>query len=418
MKFKIYLYTVVFYLIINIISNTSYDFTKYHSYKTFNDHAVFDCSGFNIGDMMYFKITAVFNDENLYYIYLDTLDNLASILTHNKDDFFETESYFDVGSSDDDDKTETRYYKIKKSEAELNNLSGKYLILLFFADGRVEIENTEKDEGKSSKIYTIIFSILGVLAVAGILFFCFCRDKLKCKKKDEPAIANTNANPQMNYNIPQTNNAQLYNKPGMYDNYQIDIDVNNQNYQTMGNVQTNNYLNNFGGNIHMNLNYKNNVDTNFGNKNPMNMNFRNNMPTSNFETSDRMNLNYKNNVDKNNFGNNNPMNMIFKNNVVTKNVVTKNMVTNNVVNNNKNVINNNGNVANNFGSSNRMNFNSNNNINIKINNNKVDIKFMDIKESTSPPAPVINNTNINRQYREYISLNQKSSENINEGNIP
>ena len=48
----------------------------------------------------------------------------------------------------------------------------------------------------------------------------------------------------------------------------------------------------------------------------------------------------------------------------------------------------------------------------------MDINFMAIKESTSPPAPVNNNTTINRQYGEYISLNQKSSENINEGNIP
>ena len=81
MKFKIYLYTVFFYLIINIISKVDYDFTKYTTYKTFNDHAVFDCSSFNIGDIMYFKIKTAFNDENLYCIYLDTLDNLASLIT-------------------------------------------------------------------------------------------------------------------------------------------------------------------------------------------------------------------------------------------------------------------------------------------------------------------------------------------------
>ena len=224
MKSKLLFYILILYLIKNVLSNVGYNFTKYTTYKTFNGYAVFDSSVFNIGDIMYFKITAEFNDKNLYYIYLDSLENLESILS-NKDNFFESESYFDVGSSDEDDKTEIRYYKITKSKVDLNNLSGKYLILLIFADGRVEIENTEKDEGKASQIYTIIFSIIGVLAVGGIIFFCFCRDKLKCKKKDENTQPNNN--PIVN-NQPETG-FQFGN--GIYSQIQSNYQLNQNNYQ-------------------------------------------------------------------------------------------------------------------------------------------------------------------------------------------
>ena len=264
MKSILFFYFLFLYLIKSVLSK-DYNFTKSGTFIGINQYfAVFDSSAFHIGDIIYFKITAIFNDENLNFIYLDSLDNLQSILNNNLVNFGELESYHDTNIGDNNNK-QIRYYKLEKKEKDLNNLEGKYLILIFDVDGKIEIVNTDKDEGKTSKIFSIIFSIVGVLVIGAIIFYCFFRKKLKkCFEKGPNDKKDSNSmNQLVSNNQTQNNNPinQINNQQKNKNNQNI------QNIKNSGNINNINNTNNTNNNNTNDNNTNNNEDTKNSNNN-------------------------------------------------------------------------------------------------------------------------------------------------------
>ena len=192
MKFQL----IFFYIFIHLLkfvalAKSEYNLEKFGKYDTRNDFAIFNPRGFNFGETMHFKITSEngFEDDKLYYEYLDSLENYTY---EYKDDLYRVKySQSAGGGDDDDDSEEIRYFNIVKKEEELKGLEGKYMILYFYCKGSCEIENTEKDEGKISMIYTIVFSVAGLIVLGIIVYCCFFRKK---KKQSEETEKNLNKN--------------------------------------------------------------------------------------------------------------------------------------------------------------------------------------------------------------------------------
>ena len=231
-------YILIFLLNFSLESSEGYNFGKYKTYSTRQKYAIFDPTGFNIGDTMYFKITAKFNDDYLYYIYLDTLENLNDkIDDEQSNNWFYVKEYNNVEDEDDDE--EIKYFKIVKNKDDIGELEGKYLILIFDCTGRVEIENTEDDEGKKVLIYSIVFSVVGIVIIAIIAYFCCFRNQkcpCSCKKSNEENVKNKQT--QINVYQKENEENQMENIKQNYNNQNIQ----NNNYNTYNNYR--NYNNN------------------------------------------------------------------------------------------------------------------------------------------------------------------------------
>jgi hypothetical protein len=96
---------IFIHLIISILSQTqdTYNFGKYKKFATQSGHAVFDPTGFNFEEMMYFKISASsFEEDALYYEYVD---DLTGYTFQHRNDLYVVKSYEkkEVSDGDDDD---------------------------------------------------------------------------------------------------------------------------------------------------------------------------------------------------------------------------------------------------------------------------------------------------------------------------
>ena len=295
MKSNIFLYCLIFFLLINVKT-----YNIFGQYKTFihpdTYYAIFDLKGFENGEMMYFRITAKFEKDEIFYRFVDNLDDIETILESNFMDFEKLESYFDKSASnnnkddddnefefddddddddgnedvkyikdyfeknddDDDDDEENeikiRYYKLEKQE-------GNYLILLFLVEGKIEIENTEKDEGKASQTTTIVIALVVVVIIIVLLLIYFLKYKRpKCCQKNQqadnnniPEIPNNNENNQNNY---QNNYQNNQNNPTIYQQNQY-YNPNSQNRRFM---QNDSNMHNNGNNNYMKPNNFNEVN--------------------------------------------------------------------------------------------------------------------------------------------------------------
>lgn len=56
------------------------------------------------------------------------------------------------------------------------------MILYSYSKGSCEIENTEKDEGKINMIFTIVFSIAGLIVLGIIVYCCSTISKITATK--------------------------------------------------------------------------------------------------------------------------------------------------------------------------------------------------------------------------------------------
>ena len=317
MKFKCINYFIFIFLIKYIsLEIRNYELRQYSSYETRDNNIVFNPTGFNVGDKMYFKITAKeFNDDYLSYEYSDNLDNYTFSYNNN---LFKEKYYHKTELGDDDDKSEIRFYTIVKRKDELKDLEGKYLILYFDVVGRAEIKNTEKDEGKRNYILSIIFGIVGTIIVCVFLYCCFCRKKSnsddkyknelskikimqenKDKKQNENDVQNLNEN-ENNYNRNNNNlnNNNNYSNQNNYNNQNIIINQNQNNMNFQNNMNIQNNMNNYS-NQNQNYDIKsniNNYNNNFNNQNNLKNNDCLNLNKTN---SDNNNINYNNNINNN-----------------------------------------------------------------------------------------------------------------------
>jgi len=179
----------------------SYNFKKYESHTTRENHVIFDPTEFKIGDKMYFRVTASeFIDDEMGYEYLDEIpQNYQFIFDDSK---HTVEPYHSSDKDDDDDDgDDIRYYKIVKKQEEIGNLQGTYLILYFNCNGAVKIENTKYDQGLIMKIVSIVISVGVAIAFVLIIYFCYCKKKSDDSNDNKP-----------NDNNPQTQVDQVKNQ--------------------------------------------------------------------------------------------------------------------------------------------------------------------------------------------------------------
>ena len=262
------LFVIIFFLIINeslsegeadtvteTEGNISYTFKvdlKKHKKVTVpasDELIIFDSSDFDIGEEIYFKITAdSFNKDYLLYKFFD---NGVSMSNDNLDNYkkanpSKTDNEYDGGNI----VSVTKYYTIKKDERVLGSIKGKYLVIVFDCTGNVLIENTKENEGKTTMIVVIVVVVVVVIAAA-ICIYCYCKKKKALAEgttTNEVYVGNNNNNNQnYNMNMNSGNNANIYSN-----NY------NNNNYNN-NNYNNNNYnSNNYNNNNYNNINYDNN----------------------------------------------------------------------------------------------------------------------------------------------------------------
>ena len=267
---------------------------------------IFDSSGYNEGDKMYFKVKAKkFNKDSLYYEFWDDL------LKYYPKYLYE---YYDEAPST---KSETNnsyvihYYTVEKKK-------GKYLIAYFVCEGTVTIKNTETDEGnkKSSKTLTIVIIVIVVIIIIGVIaYYCYRR------KKNEGGFCAGNKTEVGVYNEEQINNNQNpSNIPN--NNYQTINVQNNKNNKKKNNQNQTNQTN-----IQQNTPNYNNMNINQNNQNTLDYNnMNNNQNYQNIQNYNNMNnnQNYQNSPNYNNMNINqnyqiNPNNQMYPNNANNNN---------------------------------------------------------------------------------------------------
>lgn len=280
MEYKLFqLFIIINIIEISLFDGPEYDFGKHGTAITKDYCIIFDPTGFQVGETMFFKISATeFNDDFLYYEYLDDLENYE--FNFNLKKLHEVKSYYKKEPDEDSKSSKAiHYFKIVKSKEDLGNLEGKYLLLYCNFDGTAEIVNTKKDEGKRSQILSIVISIVCVVAIALIAYFCFFRKK--CKKDDEVNEINVvqyqNNNQQINENIQNNNkNMNNYNKNNQNMNFNINKPKNN--------VKNKNEYNDNNNNCPPSANYNNNY------------NRTNNIPDVQYTGNEAIEYNQNNNI--------------------------------------------------------------------------------------------------------------------------
>ena len=121
----------------------------------------------------------------------------------------------------------------------MNGLEGKYLLLYFNTQGRVKIENTEKDEGKQNYLYTIIFSIVGLI-IAGVIISCCCYCCCcRGRKQSKHDIIRLNNNPQQPINLFQDNQSNDLFSSQTKRNFRYNMNMNMNNDKATFNYNSN-----------------------------------------------------------------------------------------------------------------------------------------------------------------------------------
>ena len=126
---KIEVFIIFFYIIFKVSPSSSssytYNFKKYKSYSTKDNHAIFDPTEFEIGKKMYFRVSAKqFIDDELGYEYLDEIPQNYQFTFD--DDKLTTDPYHEKDKDDDDDNgKDIKYYKIEKKQNEIGNLKNE-----------------------------------------------------------------------------------------------------------------------------------------------------------------------------------------------------------------------------------------------------------------------------------------------------
>ena len=247
---------------------------------------IFDSNDFKEDEEIYFKIKAkTFIDTKIDYLFVDELSKFTPNL---KDSAVSTKSKSEGGY-------EIYYYTIKKDKQHLHNQKGKYLIIFFYCEGTVTIENIEKMEGNNSNLTTIIAVVIVAVICIGIFaYYCYKRRK----RSQNEIVGDIPVTP-----ISVVNNGQNYNQnDGDKSNSNFNVNIGNQNYNAnLGNQNYNanninqNYNANNGNQIHM---------ANYGNQN-----FTPNYPNYiNQDNQNIMNLNSKNQMNGY-YNNNNQVNI-------------------------------------------------------------------------------------------------------------
>ena len=235
----------------------------------------FDSSEFEKDEKIYFKITATrFTNEVIYFEFFDNL---------NRDTSYYHLKYIYSNDEDSEFDKEIKYYIIKKSSDNIGSSNGKYLMIYFYCEGDVEIENIEKHY--NTIIIIVIVVIVVIVGIIYLIYYCY-------KRKKDATMSNNNNN-NIPYTDEQNNNYNDYNY-----NQQIQM---NQNINNKGNREIN--QNN---NINININNENTnrvfVSNHNNNNNYNNVRNKRNNDNNGYSNSGGI---YNNNINNENVNNNN-----------------------------------------------------------------------------------------------------------------
>jgi len=246
LKLKLLFYLIYNILIIQVLTQEkgsslrktetlSIDFQKnekitVHSNK---EKIIFNCSEFKKDEEIYFKITAKrFIDEKIKFEFLDNLNGYFSIF-HNLYNAYYTEK-------DDGLDKEVNYYTIKKSFYNVGLIQGKYLLIKFYCEGDVEIENIEKKENKESLeeteksntkdiIISIVAAIIVLAGIIALIYYCYKKKRNTIINNKKVLYNNRKYNIYNGYNYNQANQNFYYQAqmPQIQINQNNDINIDN-----------------------------------------------------------------------------------------------------------------------------------------------------------------------------------------------
>ena len=150
----------VFYILlikyILLESQIEIDLEKYQK-KNFDAPAIiFNSADFKTDQEINFKISGIFFEDNIHYIFFDTTEDMNAIA--NEMESNTSYSILDITPNRRETKRDSNgedyninYFTIKKS---INNLKGKngyYLYIFIFTDGSYVIENIGNNENKNNE---------------------------------------------------------------------------------------------------------------------------------------------------------------------------------------------------------------------------------------------------------------------------
>ena len=187
---------------------------KYGSLKTSGQYVIFESSGFNIGESMYFTIKREMKfDSFMYYKYADNIDGVDTTDFH----------YFKSSNSESSTKvngritSHERYYSIEKKNSEFDGTNGNYLVLKIPGFGEYEIENTKSSGATTIIIIVVVFVVVVIIIVVACIIFNRYRARKMMLMRANRMPYGVAGYPQPMYPV-YGNSQYMYQNPAMYAN--------------------------------------------------------------------------------------------------------------------------------------------------------------------------------------------------------
>ena len=163
---------IILYLIIKV---SAYKILKkYGKVEDTGGSVIFESNDFFSGDNMFFKIKI--NKEcksDLEYEYYDTSEGISSFTEYSVSQK-SSETTRVQGSVT----SKTLYFTIEKKSTEYNGSNGNYLFLKIDCNGKIDFENTEKDQSNDSLIIVVVVTVVFLVIIIVIIGVYCCKRKV------------------------------------------------------------------------------------------------------------------------------------------------------------------------------------------------------------------------------------------------
>ena len=171
---------------------------KYGKVEETGGTVIFESKDFSEGEKMFFKVKI--NKEckkDLGYKYYSTSEEIYSATT----DYTVSNTFSESTSVNGKVTSSVEYYTIEKKSSEYKGSNGNYLLLNIDCNGgKIDFQNTEKDQSTSS-IILVVCLVVGFIVFVGIIvgICCYCSRKRQIMRSrvamDQPYAMY--GNPQM-----------------------------------------------------------------------------------------------------------------------------------------------------------------------------------------------------------------------------
>ena len=199
-------YTIIILCLFLNINALSYRLLqKYGEVENSDGTVIFESKDFSDGNKMHFRVSLEQEcKSDLKYKYYSTKDEISTTNTDYKVSY----KYSDTSKSKNIVTESINYYTIEKKYSEYKGSNGDYLLLTIDCNGgKINFQNTEKDESKeiTTKIVIIIVVVVVMVIAAVVIGICCGLIKAKAAQSQIPPYV-AYGTPQM---YPQQGNMQL-----------------------------------------------------------------------------------------------------------------------------------------------------------------------------------------------------------------